>query len=61
MTSLFGHPGNKRTKEAQRERPCCGISLQFTHYTVWPRNEKKTLKKDFLALTIFRKIMRILK
>ena len=30
----------ERTKEEQRERPCCGIRLQCTKCTVWPRNEK---------------------
>ena len=29
---------NERTKEEQRERPCCGIRLQFTNCTDWPRN-----------------------
>ena len=29
---------NTRTKEEQREWPCCGIRLQFTKNTVWPRN-----------------------
>ena len=31
---------NKRTKEEQREWPCCGIRLQFIKKnTVWPRND----------------------
>ena len=30
---------NDRTKEEQKERPCCGIHFKFTKYTVWPRNE----------------------
>ena len=29
---------NEITKEEQKERPCCGIPLQFTKCTVWPRN-----------------------
>ena len=34
----------KKTKKKaeQRERTCCGIRLQFTHYTIWPRNGPKT-------------------
>ena len=28
----------KKKKEEQRERPCCGIRLQCTKCTVWPRN-----------------------
>ena len=28
----------ERTKEEQRERPCCGIRLQCPKCTVWPRN-----------------------
>ena len=31
---------SKKTKEKQQERPCCGTRLQFTNYTVWPRNVK---------------------
>ena len=23
----------------KRERPCCGIQIQLTNFTVWPRNE----------------------
>ena len=29
---------NERTKEEQRERPCCEIRLQFTKCTLWPHN-----------------------
>ena len=36
-------PKNERTKEEQRERPCCGIHLQFSKCTVWPRNKPRML------------------
>ena len=29
----------ERTKEEQRERPCCGFFFQFTKYTIRPHNE----------------------
>ena len=35
---------NERTKEAQSERPCCGIRVQFTKCTIYPRNEGYFLK-----------------
>ena len=30
---------NEKTKKEQKERPCSRIRLQFTKYTIGPRNE----------------------
>ena len=45
---------NERTKEEQRERPCFGICLQCTKFTVWPRNVRKAncLKSSLLSFKL---------
>ena len=37
----------ERTKEDQRERPCCGVCIQFTKHTVLHRNECVRVRKIY--------------
>ena len=40
----------ERTKEDQREHPCCGIRTQFTKHTVLHRNEGVRVREIYTGL-----------